>query len=180
MDYPSPMALKRALDRGEKYAKERGIDCDAVKVKINELFDDTLGALAADIRYQSINGQITEELDADGNVISRRRTRGISPRTAGELSRSLVRWAQFCGLMDGSADTSSNQTNFIQLNLPSDGASFENRWAGASEVRTLDVEPIQTSEQARKIEATVSPTPAKSMVDPATEQFNENRPAAGG
>ena len=53
--------------------------------------------------------------------------KGIDPRIAGELSRSLNRWAEFCGLLDRAPEIHAAAT-LVQLSAPADGASFTDRW----------------------------------------------------
>lgn len=63
--------------------------------------------------------------------------KGIDPRIAGELSRSLNRWAEFCGLLDRAPEIHAAAT-LVQLSAPADGASFTDRWNRPSEP-TVDV-----------------------------------------
>ncbi len=160
LGHNSPQAAIKAFLRGEKYVLDHGINIPAVKVHINELFADTLSALAADVRYQALYGQVTEELDHKGNVVSARRVRGVNPRTAAELSRSLKCWAEFSGLVDASrsqSDKDGGAVTMIQLNMPSDGAQFGQRWIDAGEAQPLP-------ELADAIPASLQPAPGEALV----------------
>ena len=53
--------------------------------------------------------------------------KGIDPRIAGELSRSLNRWAEFSGLLDRAPEISTAAT-LVQLAAPANGADFSARW----------------------------------------------------
>jgi hypothetical protein len=155
----STQTVHIAIQRGREHAKLRGIDVEETRITIQELFQDTLGALANDVREQSRNGVVTEEFDGQGNLISVRRTKGVSARTAGELSRSLVRWAQFVGIMEG-ADTSGSggqATNFIQLVMPGDGGALEQRWSAAPDAAQGDA-PASAA-----VDVTVTPAPAPEL-----------------
>ena len=91
-------------------------------------------------------------IDQHGNKTIERVV-GICPRTAGELSRSLNRWATFLGLQDAPPEV-NQQTTLIQLAAPSDGAAFGEKW----------------SQQAIRIEATgpsTGPTAQLSPADPS-------------
>jgi len=154
----STQTVHIAIQRGREHAKLRGIDVEETRITIQELFQDTLGALANDVREQSRNGVVTEEFDGQGNLISVRRTKGVSARTAGELSRSLVRWAQFVGIMEG-ADTSGSApvASFIQLVMPGDGGALEQRWTAAPEAAQGDA-PAPAA-----VDVTVTPAPAPEL-----------------
>ena len=89
--------------------------------------------LVEDIENQAINGQITQQLDAEGNVLSATRKMSLNPQTCAELGRTLERAARLMGLLEpGPAEDAggTNITNVI-LNRPADGAGFE-QWASAA------------------------------------------------
>ena len=71
-----------------------------------------------------------------GTIVKTRR--GIDPRIAGELSRSLNRWAEFCGLLDRAPEIHAAAT-LVQLSAPADGASFADRWNKPVEEPAVDV-----------------------------------------
>ena len=129
-----------AINRGKQYAIEHGIDVEERRIEIDKLFKQTLGALAKTLQEQSENGCQEFFVDQDGRKSLKRRP-GVDPRIAGELSRSLNRWAEFCGLLERAAEV-NQATTLIQLSAPTDGASFSDRWSSASE--PVDVSPIAT------------------------------------
>jgi len=117
-----------AVARGKAYAIERGIDVEETRIKIQQLFEQTLGALGKQVMEQQANGCITEFVDAEGNK-SWKKIHGIDPRTAAELSRSLQRWAEFAGLMDRAPEAGGQQSTTIVLSAPAAGADFESRYS---------------------------------------------------
>ena len=119
-----------AINRGKQYCIDRGINVEERKIEIDVIFKETLGHLAQTIREQSIHGCLEYFTDAQGNTSTKRKA-GIDPRIAGELSRSLHRWSEFLGIMDRAPEVNSNSTTLIQLAVPSDGASFNEKWAPA-------------------------------------------------
>ena len=130
-----------AINRGKQYAIDRGINIEERKVEIDKLFKETLGHLAQTVRNQSENGCLEYFTDPQGNTSTRRKA-GIDPRIAGELSRSLHRWSEFLGIMDRAPEVNSNSTTLIQLAVPSDGASFSDKWSGKGEtVEVADISP---------------------------------------
>ena len=117
-----------AINRGKEYCIERGINLEERKVEIDKLFKETLGHLAQTIRHQSEKGVEEFFVDQDGRKSMKRRP-GVDPRIAGELSRSLNRWAEFCGLLERAPEVNQATTTLIQLATPADGASFTDRWS---------------------------------------------------
>ena len=106
-----------AINRGKRYAIERGIDVEERKIEIDKLFKETLGHLAQTVRNQSEHGCLEYFTDPQGNTSTKRKA-GIDPRIAGELSRSLHRWSEFLGLMDRAPTVETNVFNtgaFAQL-----------------------------------------------------------------
>jgi len=160
-------SIELTVKRGEKYAKERGIDVDYVKIRINDLFNETLGALASDVQNQAKNGQVIEEYDGAGNLIGRRVARGVSARTAAELTRSLTRWADFCGVSSGNAEGGGGNVTLVQLNMPSDGAAFDGRWQGGDEGATLAAAQAQLEPAAALVPAEVIAEPAEAPQEAA-------------
>jgi hypothetical protein len=136
----STQTIHVAIQRGREYAKERGIDVEERRIQIDELFRETLGALAQDVAKQAKQGVVSETFDGDGKLIETKRICGVSPRTAGELSRSLHRWASFLGLCEVGPEAGGQSMSFIQLSMPTDGASLEQRWASAEAPAAVDVE----------------------------------------
>ena len=130
-----------AINRGKQYAIDRGIDIDERKIEIDKLFKETLGHLAQTVRNQSENGCLEYFTDPQGNTSTKRKA-GIDPRIAGELSRSLHRWSEFLGIMDRAPELNQANTTLIQLAVPSDGASFSDKWSGKGEsVEAADISP---------------------------------------
>ena len=129
-----------AINRGKEYCIERGIPAEERKIEIDKLFKQTLGLLVKTAYDQDAHGQIETIHGPDGTIIKTRK--GVDPRIVGELSRSLNRWAEFCGLMDRAPEVNSNSTTLIQLAVPSDGASFSDKWSGKGEtVEVADISP---------------------------------------
>ena len=107
----------RTINRGKRYAIERGIDVEERKIEIDKLFKETLGHLAQTVRNQSEHGCLEYFTDPQGNTSTKRKA-GIDPRIAGELSRSLHRWSEFLGIMDRAPTVETNVFNagaFAQL-----------------------------------------------------------------
>ena len=141
-----------AIERGKRHARERGIDLDISRVEIHSMFKRTAGLLMETLEEQREKGRQRFFVDQFGKKTMQRDV-GICPRTAGELSRSLNRWATFLGLQDAPPEV-NQQTTLIQLAAPSDGAAFGEKW----------------SQQAIRIEATgpsTGPTAQLSPADPS-------------
>ena len=127
-----------AIKRGKEIVLERGIDIEERRIDIDRMFKETLGVLVQTARHQAEHGQEEFYVDQDGRKSMKRRV-GIDPRIAGELSRSLNRWAEFCGLLER-APEQNNAITMVQLAAPSDGASFSDKWSTApAEGQTVDV-----------------------------------------
>jgi hypothetical protein len=118
------------INRGKQYAIDRGIDVEERRIDIDRMFKETLGHLAQTIRHQSEHGCETFFVNEDGSK-SMKRIKGIDPRIAGELSRSLHRWSEFLGLMDRVPEQNVTSQTLIQLSAPGDGANFADRWGSS-------------------------------------------------
>ncbi len=129
----STQTAHNAILRGKKFALENGIDIEEHRIDIDRMFKQTLGLLVATAQQQHLEGQIETIHSPDGTIVKTKK--GIDPRIAGELSRSLNRWAEFCGLLDRAPEV-NQQATVIQLSAPADGASFTDRWSSAE---TVDV-----------------------------------------
>ena len=139
-----------AIKRGKAWVIERGIPTNERKVEIDALFKSTLAALSSEIQRQAEEGRIIEISRNDGSS-EIRRSRGIDARIAGELSRSLNRWAEFCGLLERAPEINAAQT-LIQLSAPTDGASFADRWGNKEESsQTVNVEASESSSESNNI-----------------------------
>jgi hypothetical protein len=157
----STQTVHVAILRGKEYAKERGIDIEERRIEIDELFKSTLGALAQDVAKQARQGVVTETFDGDGKLIETRRTHGVSSRTAGELSRSLHRWASFLGLCEvGPEGGGSSGMTLISLNMPADGATLESKWASAEPPAT-EAQAVDVTAQTTEVDKEVDSTPAQ-------------------
>ena len=132
----STQTVHLAIQKGREAVIERGIDIEERRIDIDRMFKETLGLLAETARHQSQNGQEIFYVDQDGKKSMQRKV-GIDPRIAGELSRSLNRWAEFCGLLER-APEQNNAITMVNLAAPSDGASFSDKWSQAPEA--IDVE----------------------------------------
>ena len=95
-----------AIERGRKQAVERGIDLDVSRIEIHGMFRRTAGLLMETLQHQAEVGQIEVMQTPQGEI--RKHRRGVCPRTAGELSRSLNRWGQFLGLQDTPAEVTQH------------------------------------------------------------------------
>ena len=153
LEIKSTQTAWSAIERGKKIAIEKGIDAEERRIDIDRLFRETLGLLAATARQQAFEGQIETTHGPMGTIVKTRR--GIDPRIAGELSRSLNRWAEFCGLLDRAPEVHT-ATTLVQLAAPADGASFADRWNRPSEL-AVDVSAT-TAEAAPAL-------PAPAVVD---------------
>lgn len=135
----STQTAHNAIKRGKAYVIEKGIDVEERRIDIDRMFKETLGVLVQTVRHQAEHGQEEFYVDQDGRKSMKRRV-GIDPRIAGELSRSLNRWAEFCGLLER-APEQNNAITMVQLSAPSDGASFSDKWSQApAEGSVVDVE----------------------------------------
>jgi len=162
-------SIELAFKRGEKYAKERGIDVDYVKIRINDLFNETLGALAKDIQHQAQHGQQIFEYDDQDRLIRRRVARGVSARTADALTRALTRWADFCGLGSAGQDPAgAGGVTLVQLNMPSDGAAFDGRWQGADEAAALASADAQLEAATKPMNTLSALEPEPTTQEPTT------------
>ena len=117
LNIKSTQTAHNAVKRGKEWVLERGIPTDERRIEIDTLFKETLGLLAQTARHQAQHGQEIFFVDQDGKK-SMQRKAGIDPRIAGELSRSLNRWAEFCGLLER-APEQNNAITMVQLAAPS-------------------------------------------------------------
>ena len=141
----STQTAHNAIQRGKAHVIEKGIDVDERRIEIDKHFKNTLGLLAATAQQQHLEGQIETIHTPDGTIVKTKK--GIDPRIAGELSRSLNRWAEFAGLMDRAPEVTQAAT-FVQLAAPTDGASFSERWSQEQpKGQTVDVEQVSQSPQ---------------------------------
>jgi hypothetical protein len=140
-----------AINRGKEYCIERGIPCEERRIEIDKLFKQTLGLLVKTAYDQDAHGQIETIHGPDGTIVKTRK--GVDPRIVGELSRSLNRWAEFCGLLERAPEVNTASTTLIQLAAPTDGAVFDTRWAGEAEPATIDVSPTADGDNMLAIEA---------------------------
>ncbi|MBC1260982.1 hypothetical protein FQK07_06780 [Synechococcus sp. BSF8S] len=93
-----------------------------------------LNHLLSEIEEQRQNGQRVVELAPDGTPI-RTTVKPLDAKLIGEAGRCLDRAARLLGLLDGPIEGSGgSQITNITLAAPSDGASFDARWADAATV----------------------------------------------
>jgi len=123
----STQSVHIAIQRGREYAKTQGIDVEARRIEINELFEETLLEAVQQLREQRQHGQEVFFVDQDGNK-SMKRTKGADVRLIGEIGRSLHRWSEFLGLMDRAPEQNVQATTVV-LTAPAAGAEFESRYA---------------------------------------------------
>ena len=138
----STQTVWAAIERGKKFSIERGIDIEERRIDIDRMFKNTLGLLVKTAEQQSFEGQIETTHGPMGTIVKTRK--GIDPRIAGELSRSLNRWAEFCGLLDRAPEL-NQQATVINLSAPTDGASFADKWNAPE---TVDVTPSESSSES--------------------------------
>ena len=125
LEIKSTQTAWSAIERGKKFAIEKGIDVEERRIDIDLMFRETLGLLAATARQQAFEGQIETTHGPMGTIVKTKK--GIDPRIAGELSRSLNRWAEFCGLLDRAPEVHT-ATTLVQLAAPANGADFSGKW----------------------------------------------------
>ena len=132
---------ENSVKRGEQLAKDLGLDGERIKLKLANFFDELCDITLAQVKKQVEEGQVCLVADNQGNETITRR-RGVDPRLLGEAGRGAIRFAEFCGLMDRAQEVNSNSTTLIQLAVPSDGASFSDKWSGKGEtVEVADISP---------------------------------------
>ena len=120
----STQTVHAAILRGEEAVKEKGIDLEIRRIEIDQLFKDTLGALAAEVQRQAVEGRVTTIQRSDGSS-EVKTIRGIESRTAEALARSADRWGAFLGITDRAQEVNQvtfNANAFNQLmGLPEQG-----------------------------------------------------------
>lgn len=119
-----------SVQRGKEYVIEHGIDLEARKVEIDQLFKRTLSALAAEVEEQRREGRVIQVVRNDG-FREVKKIKGVDPRTAEALARSADRWAQFLGVTDRGVEQTNQAITMVNLAAPSDGASFSDKWSTA-------------------------------------------------
>jgi len=139
-----------SIQRGKEYAKAQGIDVEETRIEIQQLFQETLGLLIKTARHQSEKGVEEFFVDQDGNKSMKRRP-GVDPRIAGELSRSLNRWAEFVGLLDRAPEQNVQATSIV-LTAPAAGADFESRYAN---MPAANAEPLALDAAATPVRSEV-------------------------
>ncbi len=144
----STQTIWGGIQRGREIVKERGIDIEDRRIDIDRMFKNTLGLLVKTAEQQAFEGQIETTHGPMGTIVKTKK--GIDPRIAGELSRSLNRWAEFCGLLDRAPEIHAAAT-LVQLAAPADGASFAQKWGRPAEPAVVDV--TTTAEAAPSLPA---------------------------
>ena len=134
-----------AIERGKKIAIEKGIDVEERRIDIDRMFKETLGLLVSTAKTQAFEGQI-ETIHGPGGTIVKTR-KGVDPRIAGELSRSLNRWAEFCGLLDRAPEL-NQQATVINLSAPTDGAAFADKW---NSTETVNITPSESKSESTDV-----------------------------
>jgi hypothetical protein len=169
----STQTVHLAIQRGREYVIDRGIDVEERRIEIDQLFNETLGLLIKTARHQSEKGVEEFFVDQNGNKSMKRRP-GVDPRIAGELSRSLNRWAEFCGLLERAPEVNQS-TTLIQLATPADGASFTDRW-GSGET----VEISASAHESDHVAGSTPAEPASALEGPTAHKAIEAAPVAQG
>ena len=169
----STQTVHLAIQRGREYVIDRGINVEERRIEIDQLFNETLGLLIKTARHQSEKGVEEFFVDQNGNKSMKRRP-GVDPRIAGELSRSLNRWAEFCGLLERAPEVNQS-TTLIQLATPADGASFTDRW-GSGET----VEISASAHGSDHVAGSTPAEPASALEEPTAHKAIEAAPVAQG
>ena len=139
--WKSLSTAQNSVMRGEQLAKDLGLDGERIKLKLANFFDELCDITLAQVKKQVEEGQVCLVADNQGNETITRR-RGVDPRLLGEAGRGAIRFAEFCGLMDRAQEVNQANTTLIQLAVPSDGASFSDKWSGKGEtVEVADISP---------------------------------------
>ena len=140
LEIKSTQTAWSAIERGKKIAIEKGIDVEERRIDIDRMFKETLGLLVSTAKTQAFEGQIETTHGPMGTIVKTKK--GIDPRIAGELSRSLNRWAEFCGLLERAPELNQHAT-VINLSAPTDGAAFADKWNSSE---TVDVNAMSTED----------------------------------
>ena len=138
----STQTVHLAITKGKELVIERGIDIEQRRIDIDRMFKNTLGLLAKTAEQQAFEGQIETTHGPMGTIVKTKK--GIDPRIAGELSRSLNRWAEFCGLLDRAPEL-NQQATVINLSAPTDGAAFADKWNAPE---TVDITPSESRSES--------------------------------
>ena len=136
-------AAWKAIGRGKEHVKNEGIDVESHRIEINQLYQETLALVSAQVRHQATHGLVTEMVDADGNRMLKK-VHGIDPRIAAELGRSASRWAEFLGLTDRAPEQNVQATTVV-LSAPTAGADFESRYGGQALQPSADQQTIDAA-----------------------------------
>jgi hypothetical protein len=142
LEIKSTQTAWSAIERGKKIAIEKGIDVEERRIDIDRMFKETLGLLVSTAKTQAFEGQIETTHGPMGTIVKTKK--GIDPRIAGELSRSLNRWAEFCGLLERAPELNQHAT-VINLSAPTDGASFSDKW---NPPETVDITPSESKSES--------------------------------
>ena len=139
--WKSPNTAVNAVQRGEELARNLNLDSERIRLKLAAYFDEILDITMQQVKEQVKAGRVTVDVDAEGNQ-SMRCTKGVDPRLLGEAGRGAIRFAQFVGLMDADASTSSNDisTNVVFISPTADGATWD-----AAPPQAVDVSPVSGS-----------------------------------
>jgi hypothetical protein len=129
----SVTVVEKSIHFAEKEWGDAGESELALRQQLLEITRMATRHLVEDIEQQALNGQVTQQLDAQGNVTGATRKMSLNPQTCAELGRTLERAARLMGLLEqGPAEEHGGTTvTNIVLTSPSDGGSFE-QWASAA------------------------------------------------
>jgi hypothetical protein len=142
LEIKSTQTAWAAIERGKKISLKNGIDVEVRRIDIDRMFKNTLGLLVKTAEQQSCEGQIETTRGPMGTIVKTKQ--GIDPRIAGELSRSLNRWAEFCGLLDRAPEV-NQQATVINLSAPTDGAAFADKW---NSTETVNITPSESKSES--------------------------------
>ena len=125
----SPTTAYLDCKRAEEEFGQLTTDPDILREGLLQLHQQISGMLMDDLTRQADSGQVTTEIDDQGRRTTTTR-RWMNPQLAAEASRNLQRMAGLMGLSDGPVDGGSQQsTTVVMVSPPSDGASFEAKYA---------------------------------------------------
>ena len=142
LEIKSTQTAWSAIERGKKFAIEKGIDIEERRIDIDRMFKETLGLLVSTAKTQAFEGQIETVHGPMGTIVKTKK--GIDPRIAGELSRSLNRWAEFCGLLERAPEL-NQQSTVINLSAPTDGAAFADKW---NSTEAVNITPSESKSES--------------------------------
>jgi hypothetical protein len=132
-------SARNAIKRGQEHAKILGLDTERIRLRIAAAFEELTMLGLDELRKQAREGRVLVIQNPDGTTTVKT-ARGVDARHLDSVGRGLVRMAQFAGLMDAGDAGGGNQAGLTMINLqmPTDGASLEQRWSSAEAPAAAD------------------------------------------